>query len=82
MITGKIDVSKIKKEKLFKGEKGTYLDFVLWETKDDKYGNDYLVKQSGDKGEEMQILGSAKIHRPKAESVKNITKTTDDGLPF
>ena len=79
MITGKIDVSKIKKEKLFKGEKGTYLDFVLFETKDNKYGNDYLVKQSGEKGEDMPILGSAKILVKKAPEKK--LEETDD-LPF
>jgi len=45
MITVRIDVTKILKEHLFKGEKGTYLDIVLIPVQTPKYGNDYMVKQ-------------------------------------
>ena len=43
MITCKIDVTKIEKERLFKGEKGTYLDIVLIESPNNQYGDDYKV---------------------------------------
>jgi hypothetical protein len=53
MITGKIDVKKIDKDELYTGEKGTYLDIVLYVNTDefgtevlDQYGNDGVIKQS------------------------------------
>lgn len=66
MITAKIDVTKIDKTKLFKGEKGTYLDICLIETPNSAYGDDYMVTQSvskedRDKGVKGAILGNAKI---------------------
>lgn len=66
MINLKIDVTKIDKSKLFKGEKGTYLDAVLIETPENQYGNDYMIIQSVTKEERDQgirgaILGNAKI---------------------
>ena len=65
MITGKIDVTKIVKERLFVGKKGTYLDFVLIETPNSQYG-DYMIVQDVPKEERLagvkgQIIGSAKI---------------------
>ena len=81
MITGKIDVTKIDKLRLFKGKKGTYLDIVLVETPDNEYGNDYMIKQDVGKearlkGEEGAILGNAKIHAKKRQ------EEGDDDLPF
>lgn len=71
-ITGKIDVLKIDKTKLFKGTKGTYLDIVLIETPGDQYGNDYLIVQSVSKeeraaGKRGAILGNAKLMRRAGE---------------
>lgn len=68
MITAKIDVAKIDKSKLFKGEKTTYLDLVLIPSKNKRYGEDYMVVQgvsmedrkAGIRG---PILGNAKIRR-------------------
>lgn len=65
MITGKVDVTKIDKSKLFKGAKGTYLDIVLIETPNSQYG-DYMIAQSVTKEERLAgvkgaILGNAKI---------------------
>lgn len=65
MITVRIDVTKIDKSRLFKGQKGTYLDIVLVETPDDQYGNSHMVVQSVSKEERQQgvrgaILGNAK----------------------
>ncbi len=65
MLTGKIDVTKIEKARLFKGEKGTYLDIVLIETPQSQYG-DYMIVQSVTKeereaGKRGAILGNAKV---------------------
>jgi hypothetical protein len=40
------------------------MDLVLFETPDSDYG-DYMVKQRGDKGERMPILGNGKYFEPK-----------------
>lgn len=64
MITVKVNVSQIDKARLFKGEKGTYLDLILIETPNGQYG-DFMVKQQVTKEErdaklQMPILGNAK----------------------
>jgi hypothetical protein len=68
IISVKINTAKIDKTKMFKGEKGTYLDITLLENKGgpDQYGNDFMVvqdigKEARDKGEKGAILGNAKI---------------------
>ena len=67
MITAKIDCTKIDKSKLFLGKNGAkYLDIVLIESKNDQYGNDYMVVQSVSQeeraaGKRGAILGNAKI---------------------
>lgn len=90
MITGKIDVKKISKERLYKGKNGTYLDMVLIDTPNDKYGNDYMIvesitKEERDQGMKGKIIGSAKILNkreqpasPEAESMA----ASDADLPF
>lgn len=96
MITCKIDVTKIEKERLFKGEKGTYLDIVLIETTNNQYGDDYMIVQSVSKEESAQgvrgkILGNARIVKPKTQAGQSATQelaTTkhniepDNDLPF
>ena len=89
MITARINVKMIDKARLFTGEKGTYLDIVLIETPNGKYGNDYMVKQSISKedreaGAEAPILGNGKIIK-KAEAKEQIhddVPTDTDSLPF
>ncbi len=64
----KIDVSKIEKARLFKGQKGTYLDATVFVDIDqlDEYGNSGMItqdvkieeKQSGVKG---AILGNCRV---------------------
>ena len=61
----KIDVSKIDKSKLFKGEKGTYLDLTAFINVDEQgqYGDNGMVTQNWkdqQKGE-GPILGNAKV---------------------
>lgn len=88
-ITIKLNVTKIAKEHLFKGEKGTYLDLALWEKSND-YGDDGFVtqnisKEARDRGEKGPILGNWKYReqRTRYESAAT-TPVVDDGgpLPF
>ena len=65
MISLKIDVTKIDRDRLYKGQKGTYLNCVLIETPNSEH-SDYMIvedisfdeRQSGKKG---TILGNGKI---------------------
>ena len=81
MISGKINLSKINKDKLFKGEKGIYLDIVMFDTPDNKYGDDYVIvqglkKEDRDAGEQGPILGNAKIFDPE------LSDEEKEDLPF
>jgi len=90
MISISIDVTKIEKQRLFTGKKGTYLDAVLIETPNSEYG-DYMIVQSVSKEEREQgvkgnILGNAKSIR-RRDTQENVPDTTndsfrDDNLPF
>lgn len=70
-VSVRIDVTKIDKSRLFKGEKGTYLDlttFIDTEEKD-KYDNHGFISQSTTKDErtagvQTPILGNVRVfHR-------------------
>lgn len=62
----KLDVQKIVKDWLFKGQKGTYLDLVIYQNDtEDPYGNSHVVKQSPskelrDQGTKPVIIGNGK----------------------
>lgn len=62
----KLDVKKIEKERLFTGEKGTYLDAVIvLKDEVDQYGNIGMViqsvsKEEREKGIKGAILGNVK----------------------
>lgn len=78
VINIKMNVKKIDKNRLYIGEKGTYLDaaIILFD-EPDKFGNDGMIVQSISKDERLagkkgEILGNVK-YAPK--------KNTDD-LPF
>ena len=96
-ISIKIDVTKIDKDALYKGEKGTYLTLTVWPTKDgmpDQYGNDASVKQDLGKDrrdEKAPYIGNAKIIKRKnsAPPPKNYEKlptkqemASEDDIPF
>jgi len=59
LIKGSIDVTKIKKEHIFEGKKGQYINVDIWiDDEPDQYGNDAGIKQSykvGDKFESHYI---------------------------
>ena len=67
-VSVKIDVTKIDKARLFKGEKGTYLDLTTFINTDekDKYDNNGFITQSPTKEEreaktQMPILGNVRV---------------------
>ena len=94
IILGKMDVTKIDKARLFKGAKGTYLDFALMEhDQPDQYGNDFMVVQSVSKEERLKgvkgaILGNGKYAGGKpARPAQQATASTsvappEDDVPF
>ena len=63
----KIDVTKIDKERLFQGAKGTYLDAVVFlDDEADQYGNNGMItqqvsKEERESGVKGNILGNVKI---------------------
>jgi len=76
MITAKIDVTKIDKQELYTGQKGTYLDIVMYPNTDDagnecpdQYGNDGVIKQGLSKAsreaknKKQPILGNYKVKK-------------------
>ena len=62
-ISFKIDVTKLDKKKIYEGKKGKYITVSSFVDVDmqDKYGNNGLIKQDGEKGEDMPIIGNAKV---------------------
>lgn len=64
----KIDVSKIDKARLFKGQKGTYLDATVFVDLEeaDQYGNNGMItqnvtKEERESGTRGEILGNCKV---------------------
>jgi len=89
----KIDVSKIDKERLFKGAKGTYLDATAFIDLDNPgpYGDHGMITQDvtkaeKDAGDRGPILGNCKVfwrdEQPEATSQKPAVDDDDDDLPF
>ena len=85
LITAKIDVSKIDKSKLFKGEKGTYLDLTIWVNEvPDRFGNDISIEQRTAKEENKIFLGNGKFYvkdEKKDIQLPPITSAGYDDLP-
>lgn len=75
-----VNVDKIEKDRFYKGKKGRYLDLVLFETEGteaSEYG-DYIVKQRGEKGEKLPILGNGKYFAPKNKKGQNSNARRDN----
>lgn len=92
-IVGKIDCSKINKEKLFSGKKGEkWLDIIMIPTPDSKYGDDYFIAQSATKEERAQgvrgkILGNCKFLEksptaPRAVAGQDSKPEDSSDIPF
>lgn len=87
MITLKLDVSKINKDRLFKGAKGTYLDAVLIETPNSEYGDFMIVesvtKEEREAGVKGTILGNAKTigSKPTQSTTQQTPNYAEHGNP-
>ena len=86
LIFATIDVTKIVKDLLYLGEKGTYLKLSIWQNDEpDKFGNDFSIQQTTGKDEPKIFLGNGKFYvkpEPKEEAKSETKNTADDGLPF
>jgi hypothetical protein len=88
IIALKIDVSKIDKERLFKGKKGTYLDAILWlDYKEDQYGGNGMIAQQVPKDEYARgvkgnILGNCRILSSEKKEPSEPEEEFDDDIPF
>ena len=98
-IFAKIDCVKIDKARLFAGKNGAkYLDVILVPTRDNAYGNEYMIVQSVSKeereaGVKGPILGNAKLsqrqpqqgggsYRPASAAQKPAPKRDESEEPF
>ena len=71
LFLGKINLSKIDKTKLVKGEKGMWLDITVWFNEEpDQYGNNLSIEQSTKKDESKIYIGNAKFYSPKKDEPK------------
>lgn len=93
-ISIKIDVTKIDKSRLFKGEKGTYLDLTTFinPENEDQYGQHGFISQSiskDEKGVQTPILGNCKVFyreqpdkQPDKQGQYQQNSVPDDDIPF
>lgn len=95
-ISIKIDVSKIDKDRLFKGAKGVYLDLTTFiDTQvEGQYGDHGFISQSTDKeereaGVQTPILGNCKVFfveesqaAPAQTPVAEFNDGPNDSIPF
>ena len=92
-----IDVSKIEKDKLFKGKSGVYLDCTAFVDLDnqDQYGNNGMITQKWKDSQDGQtpILGNSKVfwregsksnqsHQQNQEQQNDPDFDFDDNIPF
>ncbi len=89
IINAKINVLKIPKDKLFVGEKGTYLDCKISERKDpDQYGNTHSIFIQKTKEDEKIYIGEGKaVHFGEAkkasyDDLPSQHEQNQDNLPF
>ncbi len=94
----KINVTKILKEHLYAGEKGKYLNVVVWPRRDgpDKFGNTYSITQDLPKevqdarkaaGEGSHYIGDGKELHQQGNAAAPAAKPADprkqfDDVPF
>jgi len=82
-----IDVSKITKDKLYQGKKGTYLKLTVSVSDEkDKYGNDVTCweeQAKEDRGTPKNYLGNGKVFWEGQSKTQQIEQPVDeDDLPF
>ena len=80
LFIGKINLSKIDKARLFKGEKGIYLDIAVWFSEEpDQFGNNLSIQQSTKKDEPKIYIGEAKFFVPKEKESGPVAKDEYQG---
>mgnify|MGYP000602971830 CR=1 FL=1 len=85
---GKVEVSKIDKNRLFKSEKTgrVYMDVSIWiNDEPDNYGNHLSIQQSTKKDEDKIFIGNAKAYEvPQSATTEAevVSEEPQDDLPF
>jgi len=87
----RVDVTKIDKERLYKGKKGTYLDLVTFVDLDnrDQYDNNGFISQSTTKEEResgvqtailgnVRVIGNASTETQSSDSLNEL----EEDVPF
>lgn len=83
MIQCKINVQDIPKDKLYKGEKGIYLNCkVVPMQSPDKYENTHTIYIQAEKGDEKIYIGKGKEVKFNAQPGPQNQVTDHDDLPF
>ena len=81
-ITIKVNVDAVLNEHLYQGKKGKYLNLVLFNTPDNQFGEDYVVKQDipqDQRPPEVPILGNAKVWEPNGGDTNQMTGAPSNG---
>jgi hypothetical protein len=82
LITAKIDVTKIKKELLFVGTKGIYLNLIIWQNDNpDQFGNTFSIQQTTKQGDPKIYIGEGKFYVKKEPEAPVQEKTEDNIVP-
>ena len=91
-VSVRIDVTKIDKDRLYKGEKGTYLDLTTWIDTDnkDQWDNNGFISQSTtqeerESGVQTPILGNVRVFHTAASDNSNAKQATievEEDVPF
>jgi len=88
LFTGKIDLTKIDKSKIFTGKKGKYVDVTIWiNDEPDQYGNSMSIQQSTKKGDSKIYIGNCKEfgsdqETPSIDTNKDQESDGPEDLPF
>lgn len=94
IINASIDVTKIPKEALIKGEKGTYANVTVFINDETRFGNNASIAMSQSKeqreaGEQKTYLGNGRVvytegevRVAEREDAAPAKKVAEDALPF
>ena len=85
---GSVDVTKISKDKLVKGKKGTYAPIIVWTNDEpDQFGNhasiqENLSKEEREAGVKPNYIGNLKLAEGSTASAAPKDNTEEEDLPF
>ena len=84
---GSFDVSKITKDKLVQGKKGTYCSIIIWENDEpDQFGNvlsiqENLTKEERENNVKANYIGNCKLAEQQQEATQ-MSEEDKENLPF